>query len=225
MYGIPRDEVEQIIETSGGRIVDVLQDTVAGRGWLSYRYCAVREGQEVRRRGSQTEHPESQKTDDPAQTGLQPAGDGRMWLDDRYRAVLENAGLAGFDDVMGTSHGRCLRVLHDRENWYLPRNDARPSCGMYLKKHRIRTWWTRVLAKLGVAVQPSAGRVEAENIGRLTALGIDAMNLVAYGETLHDDGSHGVLPSDRGVGRLLRVAGVHAPTLRLAGPVDRFRAA
>jgi len=36
-------------------------------------------------------------------------------------------------------------VLADRENWYLAPADLPPlCCGMHLKKHRMRTWWTRV---------------------------------------------------------------------------------
>ena len=57
-----------------------------------------------------------------------------MWIAERYREVLENAGLARFEEVMDTQAGRCLRVLPDRENWYL-----QVTPGMYLKKHRACT--------------------------------------------------------------------------------------
>jgi len=39
---------------------------------------------------------------DPAGTGLDPAGDGRMWLDGRFRRGLEEAGLS-FSNVVGTN--------------------------------------------------------------------------------------------------------------------------
>ncbi len=98
----------------------------------------------------------------------------------RYHLTLENAGLAQFDEVMNTKAGRCLRVLPDRENWYLH--------GMYLKKHRARTWATRIAAVLGAASPPSPGRVEALSALALQSLGIDVMPLMAYGEKLHTDG-------------------------------------
>ena len=41
MYGIPRPRVEQIIQTSGGRLIDVVEDSAAGKGWQSFRYCAT----------------------------------------------------------------------------------------------------------------------------------------------------------------------------------------
>jgi len=74
-------------------------------------------------------------------------------------------------------------VLPDRENWRL-QGDS----GMFLKKHRARTWATRIAAALGTAAPPSPGRVEAENALALQALGIDVMPLMAYGEKLHADG-------------------------------------
>ena len=106
-----------------------------------------------------------------------------LWIAQRYRDILEDAGLAGFDEVMNTKAGRCLRVLPDRENWYLHCSRhtpcaVRPSAGsgggvgradgtgtvpatgadgtgtvpatmgMYLKKHRTRSWATRIAAAL-----------------------------------------------------------------------------
>jgi hypothetical protein len=59
---------------------------------------------------------------------------------------------------------------------------------MYLKKHRARTWATRIAATFGAASPPSPGRVEAENALALQSLGIDVMPLMAYGEKLHADG-------------------------------------
>ena len=60
--------------------------------------------------------------------------------------------------------------------------------GMYLKKHRARTWATRLAAAFGTASPPSPGRVEAENALALQSLGINVMPLMACGEKLHADG-------------------------------------
>ena len=126
---------------------------------------------------------------DPAETGLRQAGDGKMWLDDRFRSELESAGLIGFEAVMATSAGRCLRVLKDRENWHLELRDRRRRTrGVYLKRHHVRTWGSRLRAKLGAGPGETAGRVEARNIRRLAAAGIASIHLVAYGEDLHPDG-------------------------------------
>ena len=134
-----------------------------------------------------TEHPI--QTDDPAGTGLQPAGDGKMWWDDRFRPHLFRAGLTGFDVVMASLVGQCLRALDDRENWHLELTDPQEQpYGVYLKKHHVRTWRSRLRAKLGSGPGETAGRVEAQNVGSLTANGIGVMNLMAYGEKLHDDG-------------------------------------
>jgi hypothetical protein len=116
-----------------------------------------------------------------------------MWLDGRDRPVLEQARLAAFDQIMASSQGCRLRVLDDRENWYLGPADlgtagGPPSAGMYLKKHRRRTWGTWLRAKLGLASAPSAGRAEAHYARALAALRIPAMRVVACGERLHRDG-------------------------------------
>ena len=128
-----------------------------------------------------------------------------IWIAERYRERLEDAGLATFDDVMANASGRCLRVLPDRENWYL-QTGRHTTCaircfgradgsgtmpaamGMYLKKHRARTWATRIAAACGAGSPPSPGRAEAQNALALQSLGIDVMPLVAYGEKLHADG-------------------------------------
>ena len=126
---------------------------------------------------------------EPRTAALENAGDGRMWLDMRDRRTLEQARLAAFDDVMATARGRCLRVLHDRENWYLgPADLPALGAGMYLKKHRRRTCWTWLWAKLGLAPRKGAGRVEADNVQSLVAAGIPVMRVVACGDKLHDDG-------------------------------------
>ena len=112
-----------------------------------------------------------------------------MWLERRYQPCLERAGLASFDALMSTFRGRCLRALAERENWRLELDDGhRQSRGVYLKKHHVRTLRSRVRARLGRAPRPTPGRVEAENVRRLTAEGIDVMRLVAYGEKLHPGG-------------------------------------
>lgn len=117
------------------------------------------------------------------------AKDTLLKIDDHYRAMMERAGLTAFEDIMSTSRGRCLRKLPGRENWYLPVEDIPESrLAMYLKKHHVRTWSTRVSATLGVKPPASAGRVEARNAESLAALGIDVMRPVAYGEKLCADG-------------------------------------
>jgi hypothetical protein len=88
---------------------------------------------------------------DPAGAGLEPAGDGQMWWDRYYQPQLRQAGLDGFDEVMANSGGRCLRELKIRENWYLPvEGDPANAHGLYLKKHRARTWLSRLRAWLRI---------------------------------------------------------------------------
>jgi len=129
------------------------------------------------------------ESSDPAETGLQPAGDGQMWLDARVEPQLQQAGLTDFDAVMATLDGRCLRALKDRENWRLSLQEGQQqTSGVYLKKHHVRTWLTRLRARLGTGPGETAGRVEAKNVGALTANGIEVMRLLAYGEKLHADG-------------------------------------
>ncbi len=129
------------------------------------------------------------ETPDPAGTGLLPTGDGKMWWDDRLRPELCRAGLTGFEAVMANLTGECLRTLKDRENWHLQLAGAEQQpYGVYLKKHHVRTWRSRLRAVLGVGPGTTAGRVEAQNVGSLTADGIRVMNLVAYGEKLHTNG-------------------------------------
>jgi len=130
-----------------------------------------------------------QSSSDPAGTGLEQFGDGKMWLDGRFRSELEAAGLGGFDAVMATSRGQCLRVLEERENWRLELSGGgRPARGDYLKRHHVRSWRTRVRAKLGAGPGQTAGRLEARNVCRLAEHRIGCMDLVAYGESLRRDG-------------------------------------
>ena len=133
--------------------------------------------------------PQQTTGSDPAGAGLQPAGDGLMWLDGRFHAQLQAAGLCQFEAVMHLADGQCLRVLKERENWYLQLQASRTaSQGAYLKKHHIRTWLTRLRATLSIGPGLTAARVEAQNARDLSALGIDVMHVVAYGEKLHADG-------------------------------------
>lgn len=126
---------------------------------------------------------------DPADTGLEPAGDGKMWMDRQVHSRLQQAGMSAFEDVMGTSDGCCLRALKDRENWHLQlHDDHRQPRGVYLKKHHVRTLRSVLWAKFGSGPAQSAGRIEAENVGRMSADGIAVMKLLAYGEKLHADG-------------------------------------
>ena len=37
-YGIPRDEVIELINLDGGRVVDIQRDKSVGEAWISYRY-------------------------------------------------------------------------------------------------------------------------------------------------------------------------------------------
>jgi heptose I phosphotransferase len=114
---------------------------------------------------------------------------GQMWIDRAFRGALEQAGLASFDAMLATQSGRCLRTLPDRENWRLELHPPHQSpCGAYLKKHHIRTARTRLRARLGAGPGVTPGRVEAQNVARLSRSGIAAMRLIAYGEKLHHDG-------------------------------------
>lgn len=112
-----------------------------------------------------------------------------MWLDEEFRATLARAGLDRFAAVMATQDGHCRRALADRENWRLevtgPEESRR---GIYLKKHHVRTWANRLRAMLSLGPGETAARTEARNVRHLAADGIDVMQLVAYGEHLHDDG-------------------------------------
>jgi len=126
---------------------------------------------------------------DPAGAGLCPAGDGRTWIDRRFLSVLEEAGLDRFEALMGTVAGQCWRALPDRENWRLElAGPGGRTIAVHLKKHHVRTWLSRIRARLRLPPPPSAALVEARNTARLTAEGLPVMHLVAYGEKSHADG-------------------------------------
>lgn len=42
MYGIPRERVVTLLESHGARVLQVEEDQIAGREWLSWRYFAAR---------------------------------------------------------------------------------------------------------------------------------------------------------------------------------------
>jgi heptose I phosphotransferase len=118
-----------------------------------------------------------------------PVGNGRMWVDRGFQSRLREAGMSAFEDVMGAKDGHCLRELKTRENWFLPAgDDDRNAAGLYLKKHRERTWLNRLRAKLGIGPGETPARVEVKNVEWLGQQGILAMRVVAYGEKLHANG-------------------------------------
>jgi heptose I phosphotransferase len=126
---------------------------------------------------------------DPAGTGLVSAGDGAMWIEPGFRTELVAAGLVDFDSVMATTDGHCLRALDERENWRLQlRIAGRPTRAVFLKKHHICTGKTRRWAKRGLRPPDSAGHTEARRVRQLSAIGINVMRLVAWGEKLQPDG-------------------------------------
>jgi heptose I phosphotransferase len=112
----------------------------------------------------------------------------RLWIDPDYRSQLERAGLATFDGMMNTESGTCLRVLKERENWRLDLGQGSARRGAYLKRHRLRTWSSRLRARLGAGPGVTAGRAEARSIAELNRAGIAAMRLIAFGERLSTDG-------------------------------------
>lgn len=124
---------------------------------------------------------------DPAAQGLDPTRDGAMWLDGRYRASLERAGLADFEAFMRGHGGRRLRVMNDRENWRIEPSEHIPR-PVFLKKHHVRSWRSWLRAKLGLGPGDTPGRVEARNVRRLTAHGVPVMELVAFGEKIRANG-------------------------------------
>lgn len=121
--------------------------------------------------------------------GFEPVDGGRMWLDCRFHGPLNQAGLVGFEQVMAKAEGRCEKWLDDREVWHLRIPAAGDQArGLYLKKHHVRTWDSRLRALLGVQPGPTPARIEASNVAALTTEGIAVMRLIAYGEKLRADG-------------------------------------
>jgi hypothetical protein len=112
-----------------------------------------------------------------------------MWLDGEYRRVLGEKGLTRFQKIMTARDGHCEKSLPEREVWHFRLAGAATAPrGIYLKRHRERTWQGRLRAIFGLPPPPTPGRIEAANVGRLSSLGIAVMRLIAYGEKLHSDG-------------------------------------
>jgi hypothetical protein len=126
---------------------------------------------------------------DPVQLGFEPADNGNVWLDRRFSAPLQQAGLLGFEKIMSKTDGRCEKFLEDREVWHMrvriPEDGSR---GVYVKKHHMQTWGNRLRALFGLQPKPTPGRIEAANVAALTTEGIAVMRLIAYGEKLHANG-------------------------------------
>jgi len=125
----------------------------------------------------------------PAGDDLQPADDGTMWWNPHFRERLRRAGLESFEQVMSCSRGRCIRRLKRRENWYLPCDETEAGePGFYLKKHRVRSWLSRLRAWLRLGPGETPARREVRYVRLLASDGIEVMSVVAYGEQLQPDG-------------------------------------
>jgi heptose I phosphotransferase len=81
-----------------------------------------------------------------------------------------------------------MRTLNDRENRQLELTVQGRRRRVYLKRHHVRSWRSRLRAWLGLGPDRSAGRAEARSVRRLEAAGIPCMELAAYGERLRNDG-------------------------------------
>ena len=126
---------------------------------------------------------------DSRRIDLYPAGGRDVWTDADFQPDLCAAGLDSVEAVMASSQGRCLRALADRENWRLElARQGGGVRGIFLKKHHVRTWASRFRALFGLSPGQTAGRVEAENVGRLEAIGIGSMRIAAWGERLCSGG-------------------------------------
>ncbi len=121
-------------------------------------------------------------------TGL-IAHDGEpFWSTDTYREAFRAARLERFDAMMQAEQGHCMRALSIRENWQLQLDVEGRRRTLFLKKHHVRSWGSRLTAWLGLSPRRSAGREEAMNIRRLQSAGIPCMELAAYGQRLRTDG-------------------------------------
>lgn len=136
-------------------------------------------------------------------TAMRPArlNDEIFWIDDLSSATLQDAGITSLQAAMTSRIGRLLRTIADRENWYLPaaeslnhtadgtrRVPATVRPGLYLKKHRIRNWATRLASLFNRPAPRSPGRVEAENALMLEGLNIPVMRVVGFGERMLKSG-------------------------------------
>lgn len=155
------------------------------RGGASGRYY-VRIGQTLA--GQSPPEIEPPGKADPARTGMAAVGDEPLWASPACREALSSSGLDRFAALMRSREGTCMRVLPDRENWRLALPIAGRPRVVYLKKHHVRTFSTRLRSWLGLPPRTSAGRDEAQNVRRLEAAGIACLELAAYGERLHRSG-------------------------------------
>jgi heptose I phosphotransferase len=90
--------------------------------------------------------------------------------------------------MMLADRGHCMRALPIRENWRLQLTVNGKRRTLFLKKHHVRSWGSRLRAWLGLPAGRSAGREEAMNIRRLQSAAIPCMELAAYGQRLRSDG-------------------------------------
>jgi len=111
-----------------------------------------------------------------------------MRINLRHAATLQHLGLTDLAAVMQSRRGRCLRALKIRENWFLPGDPAAGRPGLYLKKHHVCNWWTRLRAWLGLGPGRTAGAVEAEQCRAMRHAGVPSMELVSQGERLSANG-------------------------------------
>lgn len=171
---------------------------------------------------STTEKPET--TQDPVGIGLAASGQalasGQVWLDRRLEFAFNELGWDQVDLVMHSEAGHCMRVLDDRENWWIDLTlepESSPK-RFYLKKHHVRTRRSRLEAC------GTAARVEAQAVKRLNDDGIPTMQVAAYGEQLHSDGRlnsflltenlEGYLPLDDFLRERFTVRRLHVPKRR-----------
>jgi heptose I phosphotransferase len=135
--------------------------------------------------GSKLEEPPHRSID--SDTGLRGCGEEPLWIADEYHEAVQAAGLGRFNAMMQTDQGRCMRALAVRENWKIQLAVRGRRRTLFLKKHHVRTWWSRLQARFGLSPR-SAGREEARNVRRLESAGIPCMELAAFGEKLGQDG-------------------------------------
>lgn len=135
--------------------------------------------------GSTLEEPAHRPVD--SDTGLRANDEEPFWIADDYRESIQAAGLGRFEAMMHADQGQCMRALAVRENWKIQLSVRGRLRTLFLKKHHLRTWWSRLQARFGLSPR-SAGREEARNVRELESAGIPCMELAAFGEKLSQDG-------------------------------------
>jgi lipopolysaccharide core heptose(I) kinase len=121
-------------------------------------------------------------------TGLRANDEEPLWIADEYLEAVQAACLGRLDAMMQADQGHCMRALAARENWQLQLTVRGRRRTLFLKKHHVRTWWSRLRARFGLPPSGSAGREEARNVRKLESAGIPCMELAAFGEKLGQDG-------------------------------------